>query len=189
MPPRRVVVARSPEGKVTTINVRLGEKGVPYGWEYITCQTADVPKTNKLEEHWGRLAVGKKIQTSTKNKERREAFEYDRHIQITDRHKQHIFAQRYNMLKHLDTEHLKALEPPVDHDKIKAVVRFKKDLRELRPDIKSFATNEEYLTYSPEIFTHTLEDYMPLKRSKLLPSIGIFIIIVLLIIPTLLIII
>jgi len=187
MPPRRVVVARSPEGQVTTINVRLGEKGVPFGWEYITCQIKDVPVTNKLEGYWDSLAVGKKIKTSSANGERRDAFEYSKPIQLAEQHTRNLDNQRLNMLRSLDIEYMRALERPMQHDKLRAIARFKQDLREFVTDPNAFDSDPEYCAYTPSIFTYTIEDYMPLEKSKLLPSIGIFIMIASLIIPTLII--
>lgn len=187
MPPHRVVVARSPEGKVTTINVRLGEKGVPYAWEYITCEIKDVPRTNKLELHWDSLAVGKKIKTSTTNKIRKEAQEYSKPIQLTLQHTANLDAQKINMLRHLDVEYIRALERPVQHDKLYAITRFKRDLRTLVLDPDEFISDAEYCASAPDVFTYNIDDYMPLEKSKLLPIIGIFIMMASLIIPTLII--
>ena len=187
MPPTRVVVARSPEGKVTTINVRLGQKGVPYGWEYITCLIVNVPKTNKLEAHWDSLAIGKKIRTSTTNKVRKNAFEYSKSIQLAHQHTRNLDTQRHNILKRLDIEYIRALEPPAQHDRLRAITRFKQDLRKFVADPDDFIDDTEYCAYSPAIFTYVIDDYMPLEKSKLLPTVGIFIMMASLIIPTLII--
>lgn len=171
--PKRLIVARAPQGKTTTIDPRLGEKGVPFGWQYIFCNEEEIPITNKLDRYWADLASDKRVYISTTNKEKVSVAEINQEYKLSKQHARSIKEAKENKLKELDVEFIRTFENFNQQRKRKAIIKFKEDLRKINPSLENFNTEKEFLDYWPTIFNKDIEDYKTKPIAQIIISVSI----------------
>lgn len=162
---KKIVVARNPEKtKVTTISIRLGHKGVPYGWEYIICDQSEIPDTNKLEPYWAELSQSKKIQVSTMNKNKVSMAEVNSKLKMGQKRIDSIYAYRQFMLSRLDIDFIRTMEDKRLWRVTKAIIKQKEELRQLEVNPDDFDSTEDLLEYWPEVFNRKTKDYIYIRN-------------------------
>lgn len=166
-----IIVARSPEGKVTTINGHVGPKGVPYGWQFVYTTKENLPTSRKLVDSWEEVSQNKKIFVSAFGLSPLRVEEEARKDFVNEKINS-LKAVRARLLSTLDVEFLRAIETK-DKKRQRGVVSFKNALRNLSFDFEG-KTDEEIMDLWYKEFDATVEDYMPRSWTRFYVAFAIF---------------